>query len=173
MTIPANPLPQIGVLFVCTQNVFRSMSAQKLLQKHLIEKQDRRFSIGSAGTEASPDSPYRYTLDKLKALGVSSFSHAQSKVSAPLLSRQHVVICMTRAHQEHLKRHFQRESTLFNQLGHGTISDLEDDVESAACYQGADYLQVFVENTVSRIDAGIPNIYLALARLGDRLCHHE
>ena len=55
---------KIQILFVCTQNVFRSLSAKKLLDKYLLEKKDTRFEIHSAGTEAYPDNPYSYTLEK-------------------------------------------------------------------------------------------------------------
>ena len=39
---------KIQILFVCTQNVFRSLSAKKLLDKYLLEKKDTRFEIHSA-----------------------------------------------------------------------------------------------------------------------------
>ena len=96
---------KIQILFVCTQNVFRSLSAKKLLDKYLLEKKDNRFEINSAGTEAYPDNPYSYTLEKLEELGVKPFSHQQTRV---LLESQNIVICMTKSHQDFLKRNFRQ-----------------------------------------------------------------
>ncbi len=154
---------KIQVLFVCTQNIFRSLSAQKLLEKALLEKKDNRFKILSAGTEAYPDTPYSYTLEKLAELGIQPFSHQQTKVSKEVLEAQDIIICMTKEHQKFLKRNFQQKSYLFNELSFGEKSDLEDDVESSVF--GNNHLENFVHSTVLKIHRGIPNIYKSIVRL--------
>ena len=150
------------VLFVCTQNVFRSLSAEKLLEKYLLEKKDNRFEINSAGTEAYPDNPYSYTLEKLEELGVKSFSHQQTRVSKKLLESQNIVICMTKSHQDFLKRNFRQESYLFNEISYGKKTDIADDVESSIYLRGENSLEVFVKDTVMKIAQAVPYIYKAL-----------
>ena len=151
---------KIQVLFVCTQNVFRSLSAKKLLEKYLLEKKDNRFEIHSAGTEAYPDNPYSYTLEKLEELGVKPFLHQQTRVSKEVLESQDIVICMTRSHQDFLQRNFGQKSYLFNELSCGEKTDLEDDVETSVF--SSKHLETFVKNTVIKIYKAVPSLYLAL-----------
>ena len=52
------------VLFVCTQNVFRSMSAHYLAKKYLNEKNIQHFEIDSCGTKAYPwEVPYEFIVE--------------------------------------------------------------------------------------------------------------
>ena len=157
------------VLFVCTQNVFRSLSAEKLLDKYLLEKKDNRFEIHSAGTEAYPDNPYSYTLEKLEELGVKPFLHQQTRVSKEVLESQDIVICMTRSHQDFLQRNFGQKSYLFNELSCGEKSDLEDDVESSVC--GSNQLENFVHGKVLKIHKAIPNIYKFIVKIGEKFLY--
>ena len=138
----------------------RSLSAKKLLDKYLLEKKDNRFEIHSAGTEAYPDNPYSYTLEKLAELGVKPFSHQQTRVSKEVLESQDMVICMTKSHQDFLQRNFGQKSYLFNELSYGKKTDLEDDVETSIF--GSNNLESFVKNTVLKIHKAVPSLYLAL-----------
>ena len=146
----------MNLLFVCTQNVFRSLSAEKLLQLYLRKKQKSSIQVFSAGTEAYPDHPYSFTLKRLKELGVENLEHHQTKVSKELLEKQDIVICMTKKHQEIIRQFFGKESFLFNELAFAKKSDLADDVENNVYGES---LEVFVINTVNKINQGIPTIY--------------
>ena len=146
----------MNILFICTQNVFRSLSAEKLLQLYLNIKQKSNIQITSAGTEAYPDQPYSFTLERLKELGVKNLEHRQTKVSKELLEKQDVIICMTKRHQGIIHRLFGKESFLFNELAFGKKSDLTDDVENNVYGEN---LETFVVGTVNKIYQGIPRIY--------------
>ena len=153
------------ILFVCTQNVFRSFSAQKLLEKYLAIKQDTRFIVSSAGTQAYPDKPYSYTIQKLKELKVLNLDHQQTRVSQKVLDKQDIIICMTKEHQNFLKQNFNKKSYLYNELAFQEKTDLQDDVETN-CYLDSS-LESFVKNTVVRINEGIPALYRKLLELNN------
>ena len=55
----------MNVLFVCTGNVFRSMSAEYLMNKYLNDNAITNISVSSAGTTAHPQPSFPETLDRL------------------------------------------------------------------------------------------------------------
>ena len=104
-------------------------------------------------------------LEKLKIpIGsfFETFSHQQTRVSKKLLESQNIVICMTKSHQDFLKRNFRQESYLFNEISYGKKTDIADDVESSIYLRGENSLEVFVKDTVMKIAQAVPYIYKAL-----------
>ena len=144
------------VLFVCTQNVFRSFSAEKLLTTYLLKKKNSNIIVDSAGTEAYPDTPYSYTLEALQKLGVKNLDHRQKSLCQLLVNRQNIIICMTLRHQEILLSKFSKKSILFNEIAFDSKTNLADDLETNTNYRN---LANFVVATVQKISDGIPAIY--------------
>ena len=136
------------ILFICTQNVFRSYSAHKIAE-FFIKKNDLDFEIDSAGTHAySWERPYSVTFEILEELGIEfDYNHRNKKVSKEIISKNTIVICMTKEHQRHLKSNFGVDSYLFNEVVRGEKTDLQDDVESTSY----DDLDEFVKQTVMYI----------------------
>ena len=164
-----------NILFVCTQNVFRSLSAQKLLEAYLCKKNIFDWNIWSAGTIASPDQPYSYTIRRLAQFGVRIDKHRQSRVSEAILCDQDVIICMTHAHKSFIQENYENyrhglpenpRLYLFNEISYGKKTDLEDDIENKL-FQSAEVssLQQFVESTVDYIAEAIPKLFEGLERV--------
>ena len=61
---------------------------------------------------------------------------------------------MTKEHQKHIKKNFNYNSYLFNELVHGTQTDLQDDNETNTY----DNLEIFVTSTVKYIHKHIPQL---------------
>ncbi len=133
------------ILFICTQNVFRSYSAHKIAE-FFIKKNDLDFEIDSAGTHAySWERPYSVTFDTLDELSIEfDYSHKNKKVSRDIIDDYTIVICMTKEHKTHLKSNFGVDSYLFNEVVKGEKTDLQDDVESTSY----DDLDEFVRQTI-------------------------
>jgi protein-tyrosine-phosphatase len=88
------------VLFVCTQNVFRSYSSEVLMKKYLDDNSIDSIEVHSAGIIAhSWESPYSWTFDKLKEFGVMDFNHKNRKVSKEILDLSDVIISMALIHK--------------------------------------------------------------------------
>ncbi len=136
------------ILFICTQNVFRSYSAHKIAQKYVKEK-NLDLEIDSAGTHAYVwERPYSYTFETLEQLEIDfNYNHKNKKVSKELIDTNTIVICMTKEHQRHLKQHLGVDSYLFNELAKGEKTDLQDDVENNEYIN----LEEFVVSTVHYI----------------------
>ncbi len=150
------------VLFVCTQNVFRSMSAHYLAVKFLKENNIENFEIDSCGTVAYTwESPYQHTISLLKNKGIDVRSHKNKQIDKKLADQSRFIICMTNEHKQHINNKFNVEPYLFNELALGVSSDLEDDNE-------ADFncsLNQFIEKTVGHIEKHIPTVFTELSKI--------
>lgn len=75
----------MNVLFVCTGNVFRSMSAEYLMKKYLKDHNINDISVSSAGTTAHPQPSFPETLARLRKDGCDASEHQQTKLTAEVL----------------------------------------------------------------------------------------
>ena len=147
-------------LFVCTQNVFRSMSAHYLADKHIKDNNLINFEIDSCGTIAYDwESPYQHTIKLLISKGVDPRNHKNKKIDKKLVEESHYIICMTNEHKNYIVKNFKVTPYLFNELAIGKSTDLEDDNEASFNCS----LNQFIEKTVNHIDKYIPQIFIELS----------
>jgi protein-tyrosine-phosphatase len=117
-----NTMPSI--LFVCTGNIFRSMTAEYALKARLDSRSPIRVS--SAGTVAIPQQMHPDVRAYLVQRGVDPSPHQQRRVSAELLRASDLVIAMSTDHQAFLLDTFQVRAPLFNDVCHGRSEPLLD-----------------------------------------------
>ncbi len=157
-----NKSAKIKVLYVCTQNVFRSMSADYLSKKHLKENNIKGYDLDSCGTIAySWESPYEHTLKMLKSKGIDARAHKNKQINQKLVDESRFVICMTNDHKEYIIKNFNVTPYLFNELAFGAMTDLEDDNEASFNCS----LTQFIEKTINHIDKHIPKIFESLEKI--------
>ena len=122
-----------SVLFVCTGNIFRSVTAEYALKARLSD--GMRCIVGSAGVDAKP---------KLREKGADASHHTQRQLTKELVESADLVVAMGRDHQDFIRQQFGRDVPLFNQicLGHDqpimdlheVMPDWEADPERARAY---------------------------------------
>lgn len=88
------------ILYICTGNIFRSMSAEYLSKKYIQDHQIKNFFVSSAGTSARPQRPFPRTLERLEFYGCDASGHKQTKISPELLTEQDLIICMAEHHRQ-------------------------------------------------------------------------
>src|SRR5262249_3502881 len=93
-----------SILFVCTGNIFRSMTAEYAL-KAALEPQSP-LQVSSAGTQAIPQEMHPDVCAYLVRRGIDPSSHQQRKVSAELLRDTDLAIAMSLDHQVFLFESF-------------------------------------------------------------------
>ncbi|MFP4656017.1 MAG: hypothetical protein ACLFNK_00370 [Candidatus Woesearchaeota archaeon] len=93
------------IVFVCTGNIFRSLSAEYCAKK-LAEDKGMKLDISSAGTVATPQQPDPVTLETLRSFGVADISHRQTRLSRELIEDNDLVIAMGTDHKEFIKDNF-------------------------------------------------------------------
>ena len=150
------------ILFVCTGNVFRSLTAEYALKHHL--GGDGRFHISSAGTRYAPEIEVRddvaaYLLGK----GLDVSGHERTLVSPELLQETDLVVAMNLDHQEILRQRHGIEVPLYMDLcGFGPEPLLDvDDLSTPA--------EFYTPEAIAHIEGIIDEIVAAAPKLSARL----
>jgi len=131
-----------SVLFVCTGNIFRSVTAEYALKAGL--SPGTSCVVSSAGIDAKPQSVHDWVQTRLREKGADPTTHVQRQLTRKLVEAADLVIAMARNHQVFVREHFGRDVPLFNQvcLGHDqpildlheVMPDWETDPERAHAY---------------------------------------
>lgn len=131
-----------SVLFVCTGNIFRSVTAEYALKARL--GAGMSCVISSAGIDAKPQSVHNWVQTRLREKGADPTTHVQRQLTRELAEAADLVIAMGRNHQVFVREQFGRDVPLFNQacLGHDqpildlheAMPDWETDPERARAY---------------------------------------
>ena len=150
-----------SILFVCTGNVFRSVSAEQCFKKYLIDNGISDWDVGSAGTLAPKESVDPKVLEILREFGIDDTSHEQKKLTREMLESHDAVVCMAENHVEFIKSEFgYTHAILFNDLAleeKTSIWDVEDDVPDYATNRLA--VEEKLERTVKDIHGKIPAVF--------------
>lgn len=131
-----------SVLFVCTGNIFRSVTAEYALKARL--GAGMSCVVSSAGIDAKPQSVHNWVQTRLREKGADPTTHVQRQLTRELAESADLVIAMGRNHQVFVREQFGRDVPLFNQacLGHDqpildlheVMPDWETDLERARAY---------------------------------------
>jgi protein-tyrosine phosphatase len=131
-----------SVLFVCTGNIFRSVTAEYALKIGL--GTNTSCVVSSAGIDAKPRSVHAWVQTRLREKGADPTTHVPRQLTKELVEATDLVIAMGRDHQVFVREQFGRDVPLFNQicLGHDqpildlheAVPDWETDHEQARAY---------------------------------------
>jgi protein-tyrosine phosphatase len=122
-----------SILFVCTGNIFRSMTAEYALKASLDPRSPIRAS--SAGTVALPQQMHPDVRAYIVQRGIDPSLHQQRKVSAELLHATDLVIAMSTDHQALLVDTCQYCAPLFKDVCHGRSEPLLDICEAIPTWE--------------------------------------
>lgn len=161
-----NPSPRT-ILFICTGNIFRSMTAEYALKASL--GGSPRYAVGSAGIEANPQAMAPEVRERLRQRGIDPSAHRQRKLTAELLHAAHLPVAMGLDHREYVERHFGRRLPLFNQVCFDREEALLDTWEAVPDFernpQGRrDYIAWVVDYLCSAMPEFIANMDRFLVR---------
>lgn len=153
-----------NILFVCTGNIFRSLSAEYLLKA--AAPKDMNLTVSSAGTVADIEPIHPDALLRLNELGIDPAPHIQRKVTQDILDTQDLVISMSIDHKRHLTDVFGRGSMLFYEASLGEPRAFPDLWEIVPDYKtNKDAARLYLREAVGIIHDHIPNIIRRLPEL--------
>jgi protein-tyrosine phosphatase len=145
----------LSILFVCTGNIFRSLTAEYALISMLDPRSPIRVS--SAGTVALLQAMHPDVRAYLVQREVDPSRHQQRKVSAELLHATDLVIAMSTDHQAFLFDIFQYRAPLFNEVCHGRSEPLLDVWEAIPTWEtDLDAARRYAFQVMEYISASIP-----------------
>lgn len=159
--------PPRGVLFVCTGNIFRSLTAEYALRRELA-RASSSIAVHSAGTEDYPHVVARIVRDYLLEKGLDVRPHRRRTVTAEMLAQPaQLVVAMSVEHQRALDASFALRAPLYTEIcGAGSVA-LPDVEEAVADYrENPAAVAAHVRATIDRIIELAP-------RLAERLVRSE
>ncbi|MFW6230944.1 MAG: low molecular weight phosphatase family protein [Nanoarchaeota archaeon] len=153
------------ILFVCTGNIFRSMAAELCARQYVREQKLGKFDFDSAGVLATRQRPHPMTIKTLHKLSIKKIEHRQKQLTEGLLRKQDIVIAMGRDHQDYIKRHFDLDVPLFNQVAHKKnepVLDIHEQLEDWKTNKEG--VARHVEDTVRHIHRSMPAFFSGLEK---------
>jgi protein-tyrosine phosphatase len=158
-------LQMSSILFVCTGNIFRSLTAEHALRRELGESTSIR--VASAGTEDFPHVVKDVVRDYLASKGFDVSSHRRRTLTSAICDESTLIVAMSDDHQQFIRENFRRDVPLFTEvcgLGAEPLYDVDDvvpDFENNLIDAAA-----HVRWTIDRIIELTP-------RFASRLQHHD
>jgi protein-tyrosine phosphatase len=121
------------VLFVCTGNVFRSLTAEYALRAALADRTD--LVIASAGTEDRAVRVPPEVSEYLKEKRFDVSAHRRRTLTKEILDAAHLPIAMSLDHRDFIRTHFGRSVPVFLECCGGAAEPLLDLEEAVADYR--------------------------------------
>jgi protein-tyrosine phosphatase len=153
------------ILFVCTGNIFRSLTAEYALRRALGASSE--IAVASAGTEDFPHVVKPVVADYLLAYGLDVSRHQRRTLTAPILREAGLVIAMSMDHRALLAEHFgRRDVPLFTEacgLPGVPLPDIDDVIPDHATNAAA--VEAHVRMTIDRIIELTPRLAARLRLL--------
>lgn len=148
------------ILFVCKGNIFRSMTAEYIMKKYLMQHKITDFLVSSAGIEAKPHKADLSLIQDLKKRKIDISAHHQRRLTKELLDQQDIVIAMGQNHKDFIWKHRKRRVFLFNELAYHRKTPVLDIEESLSPEKlNADSREKYEEHIVEHIQKWTPSVF--------------
>lgn len=115
---------ETSILFVCTGNIFRSMTAEFALKRAL--KPHAGLHVHSAGLIEAPHEIVDFVHEFHAGKGVSLSSHRPRRLTAEMLADANLTIAMDFEHQHRIEQEFGTEAPLFSEVAFGKVAPMPD-----------------------------------------------
>ena len=146
------------VLFVCTGNIFRSLTAEYALRREL-----GGIVVASAGTEDYPYVVRPNVRDYLLSKGLDVRMHRRRTLTQEILQEAKTVIAMSTDHQHFMLERFRYRAPVFLEACGGACEALPDIEEVVADYRtNAAAVDAHVRKTIDTIIEAVPRLARSL-----------
>ena len=153
-----------SILFVCTGNVFRSMTAEYALRARL--GLHSAYRVESAGINAKVQQIHPVISNRLIQKGTDPSAHIPRQLTQELIDRHNLIIAMGLGHREFIQEQFGLNVPLLNEIAlgkdvpildlHEALPDWERDLDEAWAY---------VESVIDHIWESIPALMARLPQI--------
>ncbi len=162
--MPDPALKSNRVLFVCTGNIFRSLTAEYALRRLLGQRSD--IVVASAGTEDFPHVVRPVVRDYLLQHGLDVRAHRRRTLTAQIVADATDVIAMSTDHRATLRDHFGCADVPLFTTACGLADEPLPDVDEAIVDYATnpDAVAAHVRLTIDRIIELTPRLAARLLR---------
>lgn len=151
------------VLFVCTGNIFRSLTAEYALRRELGPAS--ALVVASAGTDDHPHVVRPNVRAYLASRGLDVSAHRRRTVTAEILAGAGLVVAMSTDHQRFLRERFGVQVPVFLEACGGACEALPDIEEVVLDYKtNAAAVDAHVRHTIDTIIELTPRFAARLTR---------
>ena len=152
-----------SILFVCTGNIFRSLTAEYALRRELGDA----IPVSSAGTDDYPHVVRPNVREYLLTKGLDVRAHERRTVTREMLSAAELVVAMSTDHQRFLRDKFGLEAPVFLEACGGKCEALPDIEEVVLDYRtNKAAVDAHVRKTIDTIIALTPRLAQRLRERG-------
>ncbi len=138
------------LLFVCTGNIFRSLTADMAVGKLLADRGD--IDVSSAGTADHPHVVWSYTREYLLSKGYDVGGHGRRTLTRAIMDASDLVVAMSTDHQAFIRGRFGREVPLYLEVCGEPAAWLPDIEDVIPDYQtNIEAVKAHVRRTIDRI----------------------
>ena len=149
------------ILFVCTGNIFRSLTAEYALRRELGPQS--ALAVSSAGTDDYPHVVRPNVRDYLREKGLDVSAHRRRTLTRDILSGAELVVAMSTDHQRFLHERFGRQVPVFLQACGGACEALPDIEEVVLDYRtNSAAVDAHVHKTIDTIIELMPRLARSL-----------
>ena len=142
------------VLFVCTGNIFRSLTAEYALRREL-----GSIVVASAGTDDYPHVVRPNVRDYLLSKGLDVRAHQRRTLTDSILREAKMVIAMSTDHQRFMLERFAVRAPVFLEACGGACEALPDIEEVVLDYRtNAAAVDAHVRKTIDTIIEAMPRL---------------
>ena len=138
------------ILFVCTGNIFRSLTAEYALRRELGPQS--AIAVSSAGTDDYPHVVRPNVRDYLREKGLDVSAHRRRTLTRDILAGAERVVAMSTDHQRFLREKFGVQAPVFLEACGGKCEALPDIEEVVLDYRtNSAAVDAHVRMTIDRI----------------------
>jgi protein-tyrosine-phosphatase len=150
------------ILFVCTDNIARSLAAEYLLKNWLQKNNRYDIEVSSCGINADSDTSSFCMdhLDKLTKMGIDISMHKRTQLTEDVLKKNDLVIAMDESHQNWIKEKFNLDIPLYNEIYKNEKTSIRITPLEAGISLSDKLL-----NTVDYINQSIPELVIAIDKI--------
>lgn len=146
-----------SVLFVCTGNIFRSLTADVALRGLLAHRGD--IVVSSAGTQDYPHAVSPRVRNYLLTKGFDVSAHRRRTLSQAIVDRSSLVVAMSTDHQQFIQARFARHAPLFLEACGEPAAWLPDIEEVVPDWEtNLSAVEAHVRSTIDRIVTLVPRM---------------
>jgi protein-tyrosine phosphatase len=149
------------VLFVCTGNIFRSLTAEYALRREL--GRDSCIVVASAGTDDYPHVVRPNVRDYLMSKGLDVRTHRRRTLTEEILKGAKIVVAMSTDHQRLMLERFAVRAPVFLEACGGACEALPDIEEVVLDYKtNPAAVDAHVRKTIDLIIEAMPRLARSL-----------